>query len=59
MVLHLSQTEFVLRGINSNDRARAKHLQGSGIDTRIVQFVFCSVNQKYFQNFLPIFKKMH
>ena len=59
MVLHLSQNEFVLRGISSNGRARALHVRGSGIDTRILQFVFCSVNEKCFQNFLPIFRKMH
>ena len=55
MVLRLSQNEFVLGGISSNGRASASHVRGSGIDTRILQFVFCSVNEKCFQNFLPIF----
>ena len=59
MDLHLSQNELVLRGISSNSRARALHARGSGIDTRIQQFVFRSVNQNHFKNFLPIFRKMH
>ena len=40
-------------------RGRALHMGGSGINTRILQSFSSSVNQKCFQNFLPIFRKMH